>query len=132
MVAESRVCCGPPPMTRIVKILLALNIAAFVTLLLLQRVVKPETLRMAVCLIPEVVVTKIALWQLVTTFFVHFEPWHILCNMLALYVFGPNLERRLGSRPFLRLYMLSGLCGSVCIVVLAYVLAAANPASGPE
>jgi len=121
------VVCGPPPITRIVKILLVLNVAAFVTLLLLERFVALPALYGAVALTPQALLKGIALWQLVTTFFVHFEPWHILSNMLALYVFGPNLERRLGSRPFLRLYMLSGLCGSVCIVVLAYVLAALSP-----
>ncbi|MFF0244060.1 rhomboid family intramembrane serine protease [Streptosporangium sandarakinum] len=60
-------------------------------------------------------------WRLVTGAFLHAQPGrgfsitHILFNMLALYVIGPQLERSLGSLRFLALYLLSALGGSVAI-----------------
>lgn len=60
-----------------------------------------------------------AYWQLVTTMFTHVEVWHILLNMLALYMLGPQLENVLGRARFLALYLLSGFAGSVLVYWLA-------------
>lgn len=38
---------------------------------------------------------------------------HLLTNMLALWVFGPMAESRLGPRGTWRLYLVGGLCGAV-------------------
>jgi membrane associated rhomboid family serine protease len=43
-------------------------------------------------------------WQLVTYGFLHFEFWHLFTNMLGLLVFGPAVERLLGSRRFHAFY----------------------------
>jgi len=52
-------------------------------------------------------------WSVVTYMFVHAGVWHLLFNMLALYFFGPRVGARLGSRPFLLLYFISGLVGAL-------------------
>ena len=39
-------------------------------------------------------------WQLVTYAFLHAGFWHITMNMLVLLMFGPEVERLLGSRRF--------------------------------
>ena len=52
-------------------------------------------------------------WTLVTYMFLHGGFGHLFFNMLGLYFFGPRLEDRLGGRPFLILYFLSGLGGAV-------------------
>jgi len=49
------------------------------------------------------------LWQLVTYGFLHGSLTHLLFNMLALYIFGGDIERLLGSRRFLIYYL-------VCVV----------------
>ncbi len=49
-----------------------------------------------------------ALWQPVTYLFLHGNLWHLLLNMLGLFFFGPEVERRLGTRRFMALY---GVCG---------------------
>ena len=41
--------------------------------------------------------------------FVHGSFYHILFNMLGLFLFGTQLERRMGSTEFLLLYMLTGV-----------------------
>jgi membrane associated rhomboid family serine protease len=51
------------------------------------------------------------IWQFVTYMFVH-DPKsisHLLFNMLALYIFGNQVERQMGSREFLLYYMLTGI-----------------------
>jgi membrane associated rhomboid family serine protease len=45
------------------------------------------------------------LWQLVTYGFLHGNLTHLLFNMLALYMFGPDIERLFGSRRFLVYYL---------------------------
>jgi membrane associated rhomboid family serine protease len=49
------------------------------------------------------------LWQLVTYGFLHGSLTHLFFNMFALYMFGGEIERLLGSRRFFTYYM-------VCIV----------------
>jgi len=39
-------------------------------------------------------------WQLLTYGFVHFQPWHLFTNMFAMVMFGPDVERLLGTRRF--------------------------------
>jgi membrane associated rhomboid family serine protease len=51
-------------------------------------------------------------WRLITAAFLHYGPFHLLLNMLALYWFGTLLEQRIGSGKFLLLYLVSGLAGS--------------------
>ena len=52
-------------------------------------------------------------WTAVTAMFAHASFGHILFNMIALYVFGPRLEARLGGARFLGLYFASGLMGAL-------------------
>lgn len=66
-------------------------------------------------------------WRMLTVMFTHsvtFLP-HILFNMLALYLFGRNLEASIGRWRFLALYLLAGLGGSLGVMLWAY----ADPAS---
>ncbi|HYY02817.1 MAG TPA: rhomboid family intramembrane serine protease [Gaiellaceae bacterium] len=51
-------------------------------------------------------------WRLITAAFLHYGPFHLLLNMLALWWFGSLLEQRIGSAKFLLLYLVSGLAGS--------------------
>lgn len=60
-----------------------------------------------------------AMWQLVTSQFLHVQVWHIAGNMLALWMLGPQLETAFGRARFLALYLLSGLAGSVTVLWLS-------------
>ena len=48
-------------------------------------------------------------WQLVTHMFMHGGIWHIALNMFALFMLGPQVEYRWGSKRFFTYYMLCGL-----------------------
>jgi membrane associated rhomboid family serine protease len=56
--------------------------------------------------------------RLLTAAFLHYGPFHLLLNMLALYWFGSALEQRIGSGRFLLLYLVSGLAGSAGALLL--------------
>ncbi len=60
-------------------------------------------------LTPAQVVENRAWWQVVTYMFLHGGTWHLLFNMLALYMFGVPLERHLGSSEFLLFYFVTGI-----------------------
>jgi membrane associated rhomboid family serine protease len=57
-------------------------------------------------------------WRLLTAAFLHYGPFHLLLNMLALYWFGSLLEQRIGSGRFLLLYVVAGLAGSAGALAL--------------
>ena len=54
------------------------------------------------------------LWQPFTYMFLHGGLLHLFTNMLWLYVFGPDVERVLGTRQFIQFYL---LCGALAVLV---------------
>ncbi|MGL4982669.1 MAG: rhomboid family intramembrane serine protease [Treponemataceae bacterium] len=57
-------------------------------------------------------------WQFFTYMFMHASPSHVIFNMLGLFFFGLSVERSIGSKEFLLLYMISGIfCGILTFVV---------------
>jgi membrane associated rhomboid family serine protease len=77
-------------------------------------------------LVPTLVVRHGAVWQVVTYMFVHGGTWHILFNMLALFLFGTPLERRLGSPEFLLYYFIAGVGAGLATVVVNWYTGLAN------
>jgi membrane associated rhomboid family serine protease len=63
--------------------------------------------------------TLIAPWQMVTSIFVHGGIVHILFNMFSLFVLGRQLEPMIGRLRFLLLFLLSGIGGSVAVLIIA-------------
>jgi membrane associated rhomboid family serine protease len=72
-------------------------------------------------LYPAAVVKLFFVWQLVTYMFLHGNIWHILWNMLALWMFGRELEQLWGTQRFLRFYFFCGVGAGVCVVVANYL-----------
>ncbi len=52
-------------------------------------------------------------WTLITHMFVHADFSHLFWNMLFLFFFGTELERRVGESKFLQIYMLSGIVAAL-------------------
>lgn len=57
-------------------------------------------------------------WSVLTYALLHGPFLHILVNMLALFMFGPPLENRLGGRTFARLYVISALGGAALSLLM--------------
>jgi membrane associated rhomboid family serine protease len=69
-------------------------------------------------------------WRALTSVFLHGSILHLLLNMYTLWLFGQLLEPMLGRGRFLALYLISGLAGSVGVVLLADPLGWVLGASG--
>lgn len=87
---------------------------------LAQRLFEPVTYYLAMN--PRQVIRG-GVWQFVTYIFVH-DPWgfsHILFNMLGLFIFGVQVERRMGSREFVFYYLVTGALAGVVSFVVYYL-----------
>jgi membrane associated rhomboid family serine protease len=106
---------GPGPMTSAIKGLILANIVAFVATW-----VAPS----AVDLIGlfglrwDLIIGRFEVWRIVTYMFMHGGLFHILFNMLALWMFGVELERMWGSRYFLKYYFVCGIGGALTMLAL--------------
>lgn len=69
-------------------------------------------------------------WRMFTTALLHATLTHILFNMWALYVLGPQIERGVGSGPFLALYLAAAGMGGVAAQYFTPGVFAAVGASG--
>ena len=69
-------------------------------------------------------------WTFFTYMFVHANLLHLAFNLLALYVFGPEVEERMGGGAFVRYYLLCGLGGAVLSLVLGWGFGRINPVVG--
>lgn len=63
--------------------------------------------------IPKLILSGQNLYTLITSMFLHGGFWHILGNMVYLWVFGDNIENAFGHIRFFFFYLFSGLMGSL-------------------
>ena len=110
-----------------VKWLLIANVAVFLVGFFAQLVQLDGPMRY-LALIPVAVVKDFFVWQLGTYMFLHAGFGHIIWNMLALWMFGADLEKTWGTRRFLQFYFFCGIGAGVCVVLLNYILPWGNPA----
>jgi membrane associated rhomboid family serine protease len=108
-------------MTPAVKAILVANVAVFVLHFVLVAFANSEIISAILGLTPRDVFTRGTLWQLVTYLFVHDAGGftHILFNMLALWMFGVDLEHRWGTRGFVRYYAMTGIGAGVATALVA-------------
>ena len=70
-------------------------------------------------LVPILVWQKYFLWQLFTYIFLHGGISHLLFNLLALWMFGGELESYWGPRKFLFYFLFCGIGAGICTVLLS-------------
>ena len=95
---------GPGTITPAVKILIVANVVVYALNAIVGNVM---TMRLG--LLPQAVIEQFALWQPFTYMFLHGSVSHILFNMLALWMFGTELERTWGTRFFTKYYLVTGV-----------------------
>jgi membrane associated rhomboid family serine protease len=106
---------GPGPVTPAVKALLLVNIGVFVAELFAPWLVG------LLGLSPQAVLHSGWVWQPLTYMFLHHPGGfgHILFNMLALWMFGVELERLWGTRFFLRFYFVAGVGAAITTLIVS-------------
>ncbi len=104
-----------------VKGLLIANIAVFVVQYLAAGTRFQEPL-LLLELVPRTVVHSFTVWQLVTYMFLHGDLWHLIFNMVGLWMCGPILEADWGPRRFLKSYFFCGIGAGLCDVILTTAL----------
>ncbi|MGH9869267.1 MAG: rhomboid family intramembrane serine protease [Candidatus Polarisedimenticolia bacterium] len=102
------------PVTPAVKILLLINVSIFVLELFIAGLGGEEawgTFRDIFALNPPEALFGFRVWQFVTYMFLHSPTsiFHILFNMLVLWMFGSDVERVWGPRRFTRYYLITGV-----------------------
>jgi membrane associated rhomboid family serine protease len=104
---------GPGPLSTALKALIGANVAMFFGQLFFPALTDVLALR------PIMVVQNLWVWQLVTYMFLHAGLFHILFNMLALWMFGTELERVWGTRYFLKFYFVTGIGAAMLTVAFS-------------
>ena len=112
---------GPGPMTPAVKAIVLANIGAYVLLFVSEAFLSSQLLVSVFGLSPIRVCERFEVWRLATYLFLH-DPsgfGHILFNMLALWMFGVDLERRWGTAGFVKYYAVTGIGAGVATVLVS-------------
>lgn len=109
---------GPGPITPAVRAIIIANVAVFVATFMVGNPIV-ELLGLS----PTLVLERFQFWQLFTYLFVHSPTQlsHILFNMLAVWMFGVDLERRWGTRGFLKYYFLTGVGAGLSMIVVSFL-----------
>jgi membrane associated rhomboid family serine protease len=104
---------GPGPLTPAIKWLIGANVAVF-----LAQFFVPGLIRVF-GLLPQAALLQLQVWQVATYMFLHVGAFHLLFNMLALWMFGTEFERMWGTRRFLRFYFVTGVGAALLTIVFA-------------
>jgi membrane associated rhomboid family serine protease len=104
---------GPGPISTALKTLIGLNVAIFLAQLIFPVVTDVLGLHAAF------VVHYGWIWQVATYMFLHGGVFHIVFNMLALWMFGAELERIWGTRYFLKFYLVTGIGAGILTVLFS-------------
>ena len=111
---------GPGPITPAVKWIIWANVGAFVATAIFPDIIDYFGL------VPEAVIERQWIWQPITYMFLHEGIFHILFNMLGIWMFGVELERIWGTKFFLRYYAITGVGAALTTVIVALLPFAAT------
>jgi len=103
---------GPGPLSAAIKALIIANVAVFFAQPFVPIVTSLGGLQ------PYLVVRG-WIWQPATYMFLHSGLFHILFNMLALWMFGTELERTWGTTYFLKFYFVTGIGAGLLTVAFS-------------
>lgn len=111
-----------PPFPPVIKWLVGINVAIYLLSLVGQLSIDNfmGTRDVWFGLIP-VLVAHGRVWQLVTYSFLHTGLWHVVFNMLMLWMFGSEFEVGWGGRRFLEFYFFCVIGAALVTVAFAYI-----------
>jgi membrane associated rhomboid family serine protease len=103
----------PGRLSAAIKAIIIINVVMFVASMLLPSIIEYFGL------MPAAIFQQFRIWQPVTYMFLHGTIGHILFNMLALWMFGTELERMWGTRAFLKYYFATGIAAAVTTILVS-------------
>ncbi len=121
--------------TKVIKILISVNVGIFILQLLFFSISTqwsggkpvggiehgyPDPFTKLFWFYPPDTFGNLWLWQLFSYTFLHsiYDPWHLIINMFALWMFGADVERTMGTRKFLTLYFGAGVFSALLSTLL--------------
>lgn len=99
-------------------LLIVLNVAVYLIELHREALSNPIVLHRLGALDFLAVINKGEFWRLFAALFLHFNPVHLIFNLLALYVIGPPLEKIIGFIQFTGCYLIAGTGSTIGVVLL--------------
>jgi len=111
---------GPGGLSPAIRVLLYTNIAVFLVLSFAPNAIVGDILAL-VGLRPRSVVERLWVWQVATYLFLHGDLFHILFNLLNLWMFGVELERRWGTQAFVRYFFVTGVGAGLTVLLVSFL-----------
>ncbi|HZQ67982.1 MAG TPA: rhomboid family intramembrane serine protease [Terriglobales bacterium] len=111
-----------PPFTKAVKWLILINAGMYLLIEILKAIAPEIGNALFYGLLPLIptMVLHGWIWQLVTYSFLHSGIFHLLFNMLALWMFGATFESDWGTKRFLEFYFFCVVGAALTTMVIAY------------
>jgi membrane associated rhomboid family serine protease len=109
------------PLTPVVKKLLIINGVIFIAQLIIG-LFYPGAMEQIFGLHHQGFVQELKLWQILTYMFLHGGWFHILFNLLGIWMFAGELEQIWGSSLFIRYYLLCGMGAGLFIALMNYFM----------
>ncbi|MEP6820910.1 MAG: rhomboid family intramembrane serine protease [Chthoniobacterales bacterium] len=104
--------------TPVVGTIIVLNLLMFLLEWIVGSTTDSSNLLRLGALQPIAVLIQGEYWRLLTALFLHYGFAHLLVNLYALYVLGPNLESAIGSLRFAACYLIAGLGSGAGVLTL--------------
>jgi membrane associated rhomboid family serine protease len=104
---------GPGPLSTAIKAIIVANVVLFLASSFSRTVIDE------LGLVPFLFLHELRLWQPVTYMFLHAGIFHILFNMLGLWLIGTELEQIWGTRYFVKFYFVTGVGAGLLTVLFA-------------
>ena len=104
---------GPGPLSTAIKAIIVANVVLFFASAFSRTIIDE------LGLVPFLFLHELRLWQPVTYMFLHAGIFHILFNMLGLWMIGTELERIWGTRYFVKFYFVTGIGAGLLTVVFS-------------
>jgi len=102
-------------------IIILINVIAFMLFFILIGAIGQDKAVSLLALQPAAAIAGKNLWTFLTSMFMHAGLGHLFVNMISLMFIGSFVERLIGKKRFLGLYMISGLFAGLFFVWIAWL-----------
>ncbi len=108
-----------PKTPKTIKVIIYVNVIVYIASFISERFGLDLSLIFGAT--PVLIIEKYFLWQLFTYMFVHANIFHLLLNLLMLWMLGTELYYLWGRNFFIKYYFICGLGGGISILLMSFV-----------